>query len=107
MRFILAKSYTKALRRMGVSAGEAAAILAAVAANPEAGDVVQGAHGLRKMRFAFGGRGKRGGGRAIYFVILAEETAGMVFAYAKNEQADLTPDQRKAAVRLMKEIKDG
>jgi hypothetical protein len=40
-------------------------------------------------------------------VLLAEDTAGMVFAYAKNEQADLTPEQRKAAVKLMKEIKDG
>lgn len=33
--------------------------------------------------------------------------AAMLFAYAKNEQEDLTPAQKKAALRLMKEIKDG
>ena len=31
----------------------------------------------------------------------------MIFAYAKNEQSDLTADQRKTLVRMMKEIKDG
>jgi hypothetical protein len=30
-----------------------------------------------------------------------------VFAYAKSEQSDLTPEQRRAAARMMKEIKDG
>lgn len=107
MKIIVTKTYAKALRRMGVNDAEARAILAAVAANPEGGEVIQGLDGLRKMRFAFGGRGKRGGGRAVYFLMVAEDTAAMIFAYAKNEQSDLTADQRKTLVRMMKEIKDG
>ncbi len=63
---------------------------AAIAANPEAGDVIKGKGlgGIRKRRFGFGGRGKQGGGRAIYFLMVAEDAAAMLFAYAKNEQED-------------------
>jgi hypothetical protein len=107
VRFIVTKSYGKALRRMGVTEVEAAAIRQAIAANPEAGDVIKGLDGLRKIRFAFGGRGKSGGGRAIYFLMLADDVAALVFAYPKSEQSDLTPEQRRAAARMMKEIKDG
>jgi hypothetical protein len=61
----------------------------------------------RKLRFAFGGRGKRGGGRAVYFLMVTDDMAAMLFAYAKNAQSDLTGKQRKQALRLMKEIRDG
>jgi hypothetical protein len=56
----------------------------AIANNPFAGDVIPGLRGIRKLRFAIGSRGKRGGGRAVYFLMLAEDTAIMLFAYAKN-----------------------
>ena len=40
-------------------------------ANPDAGDVIQGTGGLRKIRWSTEGRGKRGGMRVIYFHISA------------------------------------
>ena len=43
-----------------------------IAQNPLSGDVIPGLQGIRKIRFAFGGRGKRGGGRAIYFLRVTE-----------------------------------
>ena len=43
-----------------------------IAANPEAGDVIPGADGARKVRWAASGRGKRGGARVIYFNQLAD-----------------------------------
>ena len=52
----------------------------AIAADPKIGDVIPALGGLRKLRFAFGGRGKRGGGRAIYFLLVTEDLAAMVFA---------------------------
>lgn len=59
-------------------------------------DVIPGLAGLRKVRFALSGRGKRGGGRAVYYLILREEVALMIFAYSKSDQEDLTPEQKKS-----------
>ena len=107
MKIVRTRTYLKDLKRMGVSVAEAAVIEHTISSDPEAGDVIKGLDGIRKMRFAFGGRGKRGGGRAVYFLMVSDDMAAMLFAYAKNEQTDLTPDQRKQALRLMKEIRDG
>src|SRR5690606_23484901 len=52
-------------------------------------------------------KGKRGGGRAIYFLMIADDVAIMLFAYAKSEQEDLTRDQRKTALAILKELTDG
>lgn len=69
---------------------------------PEAGDLVQGGGGIRKVRVALPGRGKSGGARVIYFWVTADEVIVMLDIYAKNEQADLSDEQIKA---LHKEVK--
>ena len=46
---------------------ERAAAISMIAANPECGDLIPGGGGIRKVRFAVGGRGKSGGVRIIYF----------------------------------------
>ena len=53
------------------------------------------------------GRGKRGGGRAIYYLMLNDDLSIMITAYAKNDQEDLTPEQKKAVLAVLKELKDG
>ena len=78
-----------------------------IALNPQAGDVIPGLMGLRKIRFALGNKGKRCGGRAVYFLMVSEDVAVMIFAYAKSAQEDLTMEQRKAALALLKEMTDG
>ena len=80
---------------------------AEIAVNPQAGDVIPGLMGLRKIRFALGNKGKRGGGRAVYFLMVSDDVAVMIFAYAKSDQEDLTMEQRKAALALLKEMTDG
>ena len=52
--------------------------------NPEAGSVVGGSGGIRKLRWAATGRGKRGGYRVIYFVRRAEKVIWMLTIYPKN-----------------------
>ena len=66
----------------------------ALAARPTAGAVMPGAGGLRKFRWSGSGRGKRGGVRVIYYWHPASERLLMLFAFAKNERADLSADQR-------------
>ncbi len=77
-----------------------------MAATPLAGDVILGLQGIRKVRFGFGGRGKRGGGRAIYFLQVSDEIIVMLTAYAKNEQDDLTAKQKKQALSVRKEFEN-
>ena len=107
VQFVRTSRYLKDLKRIGASASDAARLEAEIASNPQAGDVIPGLGGLPKIRFGMGGRGKRGGGRAIYFLMVAKDVAIMVFAYSKAEREDLTPDQRKVALALVKELTDG
>lgn len=61
----------------------------ALAANPEAGDVVRGSGGVRKLRWSVAGRGKRGGVRVIYYLRLRRGQIWMLTIYAKNEAATI------------------
>jgi len=61
----------------------------AMAANPEAGDVVRGSGGVRKLRWGLAGRRKRGGVRVIYYLRLRRGQVWMLTMYAKNEAATI------------------
>ena len=70
---------------------------------PDAGALIPGGHGLRKVRLALPGRGKSGGARVIYYWWHAESRIYLLYAYAKNRQADLTQKQLAQLSALMKE----
>ena len=72
--------------------------------DPEAGDVIEGTGGLRKMRFADArrGKGKRGGLRVVYYCWGAGVQFWLYTLYDKDEMADLTPKQRKALKVMIK-----
>lgn len=60
---------------------------------PEAGALIPGGKGLRKLRRLLAGRGKSGGARVIYYHLSGDATIYLVFAYAKNRQSDLSKNQ--------------
>jgi len=70
--------------------------------SPEAGDVISGTGGLRKLRYADANRskGKRGGLRIIYFWWEVRRQFWLFTLYDKDEMADLSPKER-AALKLM------
>jgi len=72
--------------------------------NPEAGEVVEGTGGLRKVRFGDSrrGKGKRGGLRVIYYWWCAGSQFWLFTIYDKDEKVDLTPVQRKALKTMIK-----
>ncbi len=76
-------------------------------ASPDAGDVIPGGSGLRKLRWSVQGRGKRGGARVIYYRHVPGERIYLIYAYVKNEQSDLTREQIKLLSQLMRDIKNG
>ncbi len=53
-----------------------------IAANPEAGDIIRGSGGCRKVRWSRSGTGKRGGARVIYFPA-SDGTVWLLIVYAK------------------------
>jgi mRNA-degrading endonuclease RelE of RelBE toxin-antitoxin system len=72
-------------------------------ADPEAGALIPGTGGLRKIRWQGSGRGKRGGIRAIYYWATKDDVVLMLLAYPKNERDDLSPEQKKLLRALVKE----
>ncbi|HEX3810127.1 MAG TPA: type II toxin-antitoxin system RelE/ParE family toxin [Rhizomicrobium sp.] len=107
MRIVRTTAFEKSLKRLGASTKDIAKLEETIAADPQAGDVIKGLSGARKIRFTLGGRGKRGGGRAIYVLIVAAEAAYLLLAYSKKDQDDLSEGQTKAIAALIKELKDG
>lgn len=69
---------------------------------PEAGAVIPGGGGLRKVRWAPAGSGKRGGLRVIYY-LEKQASIYMLFAYRKNRQENLTHAQLKVLRILVRE----
>ena len=76
-----------------------------LAENPLAGDEIPGTGGVRKLRFAALGQGKRGGARVIYFYGGEDIPIYALLAYAKSARVDLNPAERRAAARIVAEIK--
>jgi hypothetical protein len=79
------------------------ALQLALALRPEQGVVIPGGGGLRKLRWALEGRGKRGSLRVIYYWDQAESSIYLLYLYAKNRQGDLTPEQLKQLRRIIQE----
>src|SRR5262245_57200656 len=69
---------------------------------PDAGDLIEGGGGNRKLRQPLAGSGKSGGARVIYYWAVKNDLILMLDVYAKNEQSDLTDEQVN---ELCKEVK--
>jgi hypothetical protein len=87
-----------------LSEAEYAALQQTLQGDPEAGKVVVGSGGVRKLRWAAPGRGKSGGYRVIYFVKREPGVILMLTMYAKNVK-DNIPGHLLAQIR--KEVDDG
>jgi len=73
-----------------------------IASNPEAGNVIKDADGLRKVRWGRAGMGKRGGVRVIYFSRNERGDLMLLLIYAKAEFDDIPA----ATLRKLKEAID-
>jgi hypothetical protein len=102
MRFVETPIFTKVIERL-VSDEDYRGLQIALMLRPEQGPVIRGGGGLRKVRWARPGGGKSGGLRVIYYWAAAEEAFYMLYAYAKNEQGDLTAAQTRALGQLVRE----
>ncbi|HYD98214.1 MAG TPA: type II toxin-antitoxin system RelE/ParE family toxin [Alphaproteobacteria bacterium] len=83
-----------------LSEAQRTALIDRLSADPAAGELIEGTGGVRKLRLALEGRGKRGGARVIYFHHDAGMPLFLLTAYAKNDKSDLTAAERNAMRRL-------
>ncbi len=107
MQVVRTAAFVKSLKKLGASVEDLDRLEAELAANPKAGDVIPGLGGARKIRFGLRGKGKRGGGRAIYVVIWKDDEALLLLAYRKADQSDLSRAQWELVRELVKELTDG
>lgn len=70
---------------------------------PEAGDLIRASGGIRKLRWAVAGKGKRGGAYVIYYCASKRGVLFMLDIYAKSEKEDVAPDELKVFRKLVKE----
>lgn len=68
---------------------------------PEAGKIIPGSGGLRKLRWSAGGHGKRGGSRSIYYWFVAQNILLLLYAYPKSEQDNLTLGQLRQLKKIV------
>jgi hypothetical protein len=76
-----------------------------IAANPLAGDVVAGTGGVRKIRWARPGMGKRGGARILYWYHDDDNPIGLLTIYGKGDKDSLTADEKAEFRKLTTSIK--
>lgn len=71
-----------------------------IARNPEQGDLIPETGGVRKIRWARPGSGKRGGARVIYFYHSSDRPLYLLLIYAKARQENLTAEEKKVVRKL-------
>lgn len=102
MIFIETSIFTNEIQRL-ISDNNYRMLQSALMLRPDAGSLIRGSGGLRKIRWKLPGTGKRGSLRVIYYWN-PPDTIFMLFPYRKTEQEDLTPDQLKILRRMVKEM---
>lgn len=98
--FVELSTFKADWRGLGLNDVQLRELEMALLANPKAGDVIEGTGGIRKLRFALPGRGKRGSARVIYVDFALYEKTYLLAAYAKNEQENLSKAQCNDLKRL-------
>lgn len=76
-----------------------------ISRNPDAGDLIEGTGGARKVRWARSGMGKRGGTRVITYFYDETMPVFLFTLYAKSERSDIGPEDRRALATTIAALK--
>ena len=102
MIFIEISIFTKEIQNL-ISDDNYRMLQTSLMLRPDAGRLIRGSGGLRKIRWNLPGKGKRGALRVIYYCN-PPATIFMLFPYKKTEQEDLTPEQLKLLRGIVREL---
>ena len=102
--FIILPEFDKNWKSMGLSDEDHRRLENLILQNPEAGALMQGTGGLRKLRFALDNRGKSGSARVCYVDFIIQETVFLITAYPKNEKENLSKAERNTIHKLIEAL---
>lgn len=100
-KFVRLPNFESCWKKCGLSDKELVELEIALCSNPKLGKVVQGTGGLRKLRWAVPGSGKRGSVRVVYVDFAVYEKLYLISAYTKNEKNDLSDSEKKYIKKLI------
>lgn len=103
--FVFTAPFNNCWKALGLNDDNLKELELALLKNPQAGDVIEGTGGARKLRIRLNNRGKSGGARVIYLDVFKKEKLYFLFAYPKNIQENLSAEQKKAIKNIIEEIK--
>lgn len=92
--FIETSVFTRQVQEL-LTDEEYAVFQVSLAAQPLSGAVIEGTGGLRKVRVAVKGRGKRGGARVVYYYVSSAAQIRLLLIYAKGRKDDLSEDEKR------------
>ena len=104
--FIEVPLFTRRWEEIGLTVEELRALQILLLKDPESGPVIEGTGGIRKVRFPFSNRGKSGSVRVCYTDFAVYEVIYLITAFTKNEQDNLTDEEKKVLKKLVKTLKD-
>ena len=99
------EGYLRDAKEAGMAEDERNAAVDLEAANPDAGDLMQGTGGVRKARLAGRGKGKSGGYRIVWYFGGGDIPVFLLTVFGKSEKANLTPGERNALRSLTATLK--
>ena len=103
--FIETPSFTKRWFTLGFTEDDLAELQQFLIKNPDAGNIMVGTGGLRKIRFAFEGRGKSGSARVCYVDFAAFEKNYLIQVFSKDEKQNLTDAEKKEVKKAISILK--
>ncbi|MBR0463079.1 MAG: addiction module toxin RelE [Clostridia bacterium] len=104
--FVWTTAFLSGWRRCGFGDDDLRRLEDVLLDNPNAGDLIQGTGGARKLRFEFEGRGKSGSSRVIYVDFISGETICGLAVYAKADKSSLTQGEKNTIKRLIQLLKN-
>lgn len=100
-KFVMLPEFDKNWKNMGLNDNDLRRLQEELLLDPAKGDLMQGTGGLRKLRFAFEGKGKSGSGRVCYVDFAVYETLYLITAYPKNEKDNLSKSERNSIAKVI------
>lgn len=87
-----------------LSTDEKDGLIAYLAARPKAGVLIEGTGGIRKLRWSYGGKGKSGGVRVIYYYHSEIMPLYLLTVFGKNERADISQREKQTLAKLVQQL---
>lgn len=104
--FIEVPLFSKRWTEIGLNDDDLLALQIMLLKNPESGPVMEGTGGIRKVRFPLENKGKSGSVRVCYTDFEEYEVTYLITAFTKNEQENLTMEERNILKKLVKALKE-